>query len=142
MAGISKECAQCKGTFQTTSIKAATWQHYCPNCHGARRETAAIRNSKKKQESKFDSLEKRMKEIEDKNVHMDMVISAEISNALSTLSNNELFESVRDNIEQTLAEKMRQIDEQNRLFREKIQKQLLTMNNKLVKIMQEMKKND
>ena len=70
---------------------------------------------------------------------MDMIISAEIANAFSALSNNELFESVRDSIEETLSQRMKHIDEENKKFREKIQNQLVMLNNKLVKIMQEMK---
>lgn len=140
MAGIMKECLQCKKDFRTTSARSAHWEKYCPTCHGARRETAAIRNSKKQQESKFDSLEKRMKEIEEKNAHMDMVISAEISNALSNLSNAELFESIRIALEQSVFERINEFKEENKKFRDKIQSQMVVMNNKIVKIMQEMKK--
>lgn len=138
MVGMTKECRQCGNNFQTTSMKAATWQNYCHTCFGQKRKTFANRQIQQQQSNIFESLDKRMKELEKKNEHIEMIISAEVANALSGISNNELFETVRDSIEQTLSQKMKQIDEENKKFREKIQNQLVMLNNKLVKIMQEM----
>lgn len=138
MVGMTKECIVCGSNFQTKSMKASSWQRYCHACYEQKRANFATRNIKQQQSNMFDSLDKRMKELETKNEHIDMIISAEIANALSGLSNNDLFESVRNSIEETLSQKMKQIDEENKKFREKIQNQLVMLNNKLVKIMQEM----
>mgnify|MGYP003108895414 CR=1 FL=1 len=140
MAGIIKECRQCGINFRTKTIKAGAWQAYCNPCFGARQESNAEKSIKKRQSHMFEALDDRIKRIEEKSQHMDMLVSAEISNALTNLSNNDLFNSVNDAMQKALEEKKKQIDADNKKFKDKIQKQLVMLNNKLVKIMQEMEK--
>ena len=138
MAGIAKECVQCKNTFITRTISSAKWQKYCDTCWAEKRETNAESAIKRQQTHMFESLNFRMQKIEERSQHIDVLISAEISNALASLSNNELFDSVHDAMQKTLDEKIQQIDAENKKFKTKIQKQLVMLNNKLVKIMKEM----
>ena len=69
---------------------------------------------------------------------IDVLISAEISNAFASLSDNQLFDKIHQQMEQTLSERLKEIKEENDKFKTKIQSQLVTLNNKIVKIMQEM----
>ena len=140
MSGIAKECLQCKETFITRTISSARWQKYCSTCWSERQQTNAESSIKRQQTHMFESLNLRMQKIEERSQHIDVLISAEISNALASLSNNELFDSVHDAMQKTIDEKIQQIDAENKKFRTKIQKQLVVLNNKLVKIMKEMEK--
>jgi len=136
--GIQKECMMCKGTFVTRTIKSAAWQNYCDGCQITRKREQHIHRTQNRLENLEESLRSEMKTLSHKVSDIDVLISAEISNALSTLTNNDLYESLMVSMQKQIDEVVSKIEDDNKKFREKIQKQLITMNNKLVKIMQEM----
>tara|TARA_R100001015_G_C4632922_1_gene197155 strand:- start:1372 stop:1797 length:426 start_codon:yes stop_codon:yes gene_type:complete len=139
-SGIHKECRMCKITFVTRTISSAKWQNYCDGCQITRKREQHIHRTQSKIENLEDSLRSEMKTLSNKVSDIDVLISAEISNALSTLTNNDLYEALMASIQKQIDAFVSQIETDNKKFREKIQKQLLTMNNKLVKIMKEMEK--
>ena len=138
--GIQKECTMCKKTFVTRTISSASWQRHCDECQMTRKREQHIHRTQSKIENLEESLRSEMKTLSHKVSDIDVLISAEISNALSTLTNNDLYEVLMASMQKQVDTFMSQIETDNKKFREKIQKQLLTMNNKLVKIMKEMEK--
>jgi len=138
MAGIQKECQMCEITFVTRTIKSAEWQYHCDKCQATRKREQHIHRTQSKIENLEESLRSEMKTLNNKVSDIDVLISAEISNALSTLTNSDLYEALLVSMQKQIDVFMSQIEADNKKFREKIQKQLITMNNKLVKIMREM----
>jgi len=138
MVGIQKECQMCKITFVTRTIKSASWQSHCEKCQSTRKREQHIHRTQSKIEHLEDSLRSELKTLNDKVSNVDMLVSAEISNALSTLSNNDLYDALSVSLQKELNAIVAKVEADNNKFREKIQNQLITMNNKLVKIMREM----
>ena len=138
MGGIQKECQMCRITFVTRTIKSATWQNHCEKCQATRKREQHIHRTQNKIENLEESLRSEMKTLSNKVSDVDVLISAEISNALSTLTNNDLYDTLFVSIQKELDSIVAKIEADNNKFREKIQNQLITMNNKLVKIIQGM----
>jgi|TARA_R100000482_G_scaffold74997_3_gene28920 predicted nucleotidyltransferase len=136
--GIQKECIMCKATFVTRTISSASWQKHCEECQITRKREQHIHRTQSRIENLEESLRSEMKTLSHKVSDIDILISAEISNALSKLTDNDLYEALMASMQKQIDAFMSQIEADNKKFREKMQRQLLTMNNKLVKIMQEM----
>jgi type I restriction-modification system DNA methylase subunit len=140
--GIQKECSICKNTFVSRTIKSARWERKCPECYGKSKQTTAAEKVQKQHLYNDASMRKDIEKLYAKVSDIDVLISAEISNTLASLSDNQLFDKIHQQMEQTLNEKLKEINEENDKFKTKIQSQLISLNNKIVKIMQEMKEND
>lgn len=136
--GIQKECVMCKGTFVTRTISSASWQKHCDGCQITRKREQHIHRTQSKVDNIEESLRSEIKTLSNKVSDIDMLISAEISNALSTLTNTDLHDAVMNSMQNQLNIHLGMIEDDNKKFREKMQKQILTINNKLVKIIQEM----
>ena len=142
MAGIQKQCTTCDEFFMSRTIKSARWEKKCPTCYGKQRQTTVVAQAQKRQMNMDASVRKDIEKLYAKVSDIDVLISAEVSNALASLSDNQLFAKIHQQMEQTLSEKLKEIKEENDKFKSKIQNQLVTLNNKIVKIMQEMEEND
>jgi hypothetical protein len=136
--GIQKECKTCKKLFVSRTITSARWETRCSQCYGQRRQTIAAERAQKKHLNNDASIRKDIEKLYAKVSDIDVLISAEISNVLSSLSDNQLFDKIHQQMEQTLNEKLKEIKEENNKFKTKIQNQLVSLNNKIVRIMQEM----
>ena len=139
MAGIQKECISCNKFFMSRTIKSARWEKKCPDCYGQSKQTIAAERAQKRHLHNDASMRKDIEKLYAKVSDIDVLVSAEISNALTSLSDNQLFDRINQQMEQTLNEKFKEIKEENDKFKTKIQNQLISLNNKIVKIMQEMK---
>lgn len=136
--GIQKDCIMCGIVFVTRTIKSAEWQKHCDGCQITRKREQHIHRTQSKIENVEESLRSEIKKLNHKVSDIDVLISAEISNALSKFTDTDLHEAVMASMQKQVDTFLSEIETDNKKFREKIQKQLLTMNNKLVKIMQEM----
>jgi len=135
--GITKECRICKSMFTTRSNKSAVWEVKCHSCYTNSRRThletrhgEAIKNNEA-------SIRKDMKKLEAKVSDIDMLISAEVSNQILNVSNLEMFEKINASVNARLDTYIAKVEEENLKFREKIQKHIITLNNKIVKLMKE-----
>ena len=148
MAGMTKECSKCGANFQTTSMKSAMWEHTCHKCHGRRRQMAAERHTLKSHNNLESSLRREMESLALKVSNIDILISAEVSNMMQNMTDNDIYvalkttvdnrlNSLETKMEEKLSEQFAKMEEENKKFREKIQKQILILNNKLVRVMQE-----
>ena len=150
MVGITKECILCGANFQTKSLKSATWERRCHECHGRIRQSAAERHVKKTQNNLESSLRREIESLALKVSNIDILIGAEVSNCLENMTGTEVYATIEksnniriDNLEtkvqETLLEQINKMNEENKKFQNKIQLQLVALNNKIIKIMKEMK---
>jgi len=146
--GMTKECSKCGASFQTTSMKSAMWEHTCHRCHGRRRQMAAERHTIRNQNNIESSLRREIESLALKVSNIDILISAEVSNMMQNMTDNDIYvalkttvdnrlNSLETKIEESLSKQIAKMEEENEKFREKIQKQILILNNKLVRVMQE-----
>ena len=138
MVGYTKQCRQCGNNFKTKSARAGRWQTRCEECfsegkrnHYENRRQEMVLNAEASLRKDIDKLEAKVSDI-------DVLISAEISNLMQNLTDNDLFEKVNQSINNRFDSLLLKIEEENEKFREKIQRQIMTLNNKIVKIMKNM----
>ena len=145
---ITKECQMCKVVFRTRTFKSATWEQYCPKCYAEKRQTRAVEKMQKHNDTDMLELRDRVKNVEEHLDNIPAITHAEINNQLMNLSDLDQFNSVKEGLEKTVNEYMVDLqasinetlqglmDKQIK-FEEKIQRQLMTLNNKLVRLMRE-----
>jgi len=138
MVGYTKECKICGCNFTTRSAKSARWEFKCMDCHAGRKRTIAENRQQKMVLNAEASLRKDIDKLEAKVSDIDVLISAEISNAMQNMTDNDLFEKVNQSLNNRFDSLLLKIEEENEKFREKIQRQIMTLNNKIVRIMKEM----
>ena len=137
--GITKQCKICKGMFTTRSNKSAVWEVKCHLCYTNNRRTHIEMRHGEQIKSNEASIRKDMQKLEAKVADIDMLISAEVSNQILNASNLEMFEKINASVNARLDAYIAQVEEENLKFRDKIQKHIVALNNKIVKIMKEMK---
>jgi len=145
---IVKECRLCKTSFRTRTFKSATWEQYCPACYAEKRQTRAVEKMQQHNDNDMVELRDRVKNVEKHLDNIPAITHAEINNQLMNLSNLDQFNSVKEGLKETVNEYMADLqasinetlqglmDKQIK-FEEKIQRQLMTLNNKLVRLMRE-----
>tara|TARA_R110002012_G_C11633123_1_gene609959 strand:- start:1760 stop:2179 length:420 start_codon:yes stop_codon:yes gene_type:complete len=138
LAGIVRDCKVCKEPFTTTSLKSAAWEMKCIKCDNVKRRTHVERNISNKFNSAVDSIEIRLEKIEQALETIPMIVGAEVSNALSEFTRADILRSIKkelfDAFDKEQDKKMRAL----KRFEEKLQQQIVTLNNKIIYIMKEM----
>jgi len=138
MSGVDKICQRCENSFTTDSIKHAHNIFLCDKCYQQGKRSSAEREMASKWQHSVMSIEDRLTSLENQISMIPMLIGAEINNVL--LSGGLDIESI---IESTVKEKVGNVEYDfillQKLFESKLQKQIVTLNNKLIKVMKEMK---
>lgn len=137
MAGYTKQCRQCGNNFTTKSAKAGRWQTRCDDCFNSGKRTQYENSSQRMVMNAEASLRKDIDKLEAKVSDIDILISAEISNAMLNMTDNDLFEKVNQSLNNRFDSLLLKIEEENEKFREKIQNQIMILNNKIVRLMKE-----
>ena len=138
MAGIVRDCKVCKEPFTTTSLRAAEWEMKCIKCDNVKRRTHVERNISNKFNSAIDSVENRLEKIEQSIETIPMLIGAEVSNALSEFTTVDILRSIKKDVLTTLDKEQDKKMRALKRFEDKLQQQIVTLNNKIINIMKEM----
>jgi len=132
MAGITKECKICKGMFSTRSLKSAAWENTCHDCYSQNRRTHFEKRDAKKAVNIEAGLQRQIDTLHSKVSDIDMLIAAEISNHFNNITEADMLNKMTDSVLELVAEKVSVMEEQLKSFQEKIQKQLVAMNNRMI----------
>ena len=124
-------------SFTTDSIKHAASIFLCDKCYQQGKRSSAEREMASKWQHSVMSIEDRLTSLENQISMIPMLIGAEINSVL--LSGGLNVESL---IQSTLKETVGQLELDQiylqKRFESKLQKQIVTLNNKIVKLMKEM----
>ena len=137
MSGVDKICQRCENSFTTDTIKHAKNIFLCEKCYQQGKRSSAEREMASKWQHSVMSIEDRLTSLENQISMIPMLIGAEINSVL--LSGGLDVESLIQSTLKETANKLEldQIFIQKR-FEKKLQKQIVTLNNKIVKLMKEM----
>ena len=137
MSGVDKICQRCENSFTTDTIKHAKNIFLCEKCYQQGKRSSAEREMASKWQHSVMSIEDRLTSLENQISMIPMLIGAEINSVL--LSGGLDVESLIQSSLKETANKLEldQIFIQKR-FEKKLQKQIVTLNNKIVKLMKEM----
>lgn len=140
MRGITKECRVCTKPFQTSSIKATTFEESCPACHSSKRRTAAEVNIVGKIDRAVMSIETRLDRLEKSQEMIPMIIGGEVSSAmldLNSLTGVDIGELISNEIDAATLRFQKKQMKEVKAFKTKIQAQIITLNNKIIKLLKE-----
>ena len=132
MAGVTKECDTCKGMFTTRSIKSAVWERQCHLCYSSGRRTHFESRNDKQVENMEAGLQKQINTLHAKVTDIDMLIAAEISNHFNNITDSEMLNKMTDSVLELVAGKVSDMEANLFSFQEKIQKQLVALNNRMI----------
>ncbi len=146
---IVKDCQLCEKPFTTRTFKSATWERYCPKCFSEKRQTRAVEKLSKHNDNDMTELRDRVCKVEEHLDNIPAITHAEINNQLGNLSELAQFDSIKEGLSKVIDERVSHLESdlhsqvevikiKQAQFEEKIQKQLGTLNNKLVRLMREM----
>ena len=105
---------------------------------------------KRTQNNLESSLRREIESLALKVSNIDVLIGAEVSNCLQNMTGTEVYATIEESnnirinnletkVQETLLEQINKMNEENKKFQNKIQLQLVALNNKIIKIMKEMK---
>lgn len=143
--GVEKTCKVCKEQFTTTSFKSATAINLCDKCYGSKKRTQAELNIVASFNNKIVAVETRLSKLEKAIEMIPILIGAEISNALTNITEAEMLSTIKKGIqlEHNKRDKKMKSEHNKRIkeidnFKVKLQKQIVTLNNKIINIIKEM----
>jgi hypothetical protein len=122
--GLVKNCQLCNKQFTTRSIKSAVWEKHCYECHTHTKRATHISRTQRKQNNLEASLRDELKTLTKKVTDIDVLISAEVSNAMMNMTNNDIFERITASVNARLNRLENEIQE-NRKSMEVSTKQYL-----------------
>ena len=135
---VLKECVKCKKTFATKTIKSAKWEKFCFECFNERRSTNSIVYMQERSDAKLDAIENRMLKLEEKvNNEISAIIGAEISNYFNYLIEKDVVDSILKKVMDSISDSMQSFVERQIKFEDKIQNQLIVLNNKIISLMKD-----
>ena len=137
MVGYTKECKICGCTFTTRSAKSARWEFKCMDCHAGRKRTFAENRQQKMVLNAEASLRKDIDKLEAKISDIDMLIAAEISNHLNKVVEADMVKEMTDAVLELVAAKVAEMEEKLTSFQEKIQRQIVTLSNRMSSLVKE-----
>jgi len=137
MVGYTKECKICGCNFTTRSAKSARWEFKCMDCHAGRKRTFAENRQQKMVLNAEASLRKDIDKLEAKISDIDMLIAAEISNHLNKVVEADMVKEMTDAVLELVAAKVAEMEEKLTSFQEKIQRQIVTLSNRMSSLVKE-----
>ncbi len=134
---VQKECQMCKTLFVARSAKSARWQKHCLDCY------LKVKNNKSFQLKRFEEFEEtKLKAIK---IHVaklqqevdsiPSIIKGELNNSLNTLVDADFLKMTKEELYKDMFALWNKKQEEDKQFKEKMQRQLLTLNNKILELM-------
>ena len=124
MVGYTKQCRQCGNNFKTKSAKAGRWQSRCEECFFEGKRTHYENQRQEMVQNTEASLRKEIDKLAVKVSDIDVLVSAEISNVMQNMADNELFENIIQSMNNRFDSLLLKMEEENEKFREKVQRQI------------------
>lgn len=140
MSGVTKICKSCERPFNTQSIKATKFEEYCQNCFQSKKRTTAEVNIVGKLDRAVMSIEKRLDSLEASQDVIPMLVGAEVSTAMldvNKMSGLNISELISNEIDAATIRFMNKQNKEVKDFKTKIQAQVITLNNKIIKLLKE-----
>ena len=142
MSGITKTCIICKNPFNTRSLTshANTQENWCQHCYQNKKRTSVQSDFINKVNNVIMSVEDRLDKLEKSQEMIPMIIGAELSNAMldiNGITGLDLEGLIKNTVNAAKDEMLKHQAKEVKAFKKKLQGQIVTLNNKIIKLMQE-----
>jgi len=134
---VQKECQMCKALFVTRTAKSARWEKHCLDCY------LKVKNNKSFQLKRYEEFEEtklKVIKIDIAKLQQEVnaipsIIKGELNNSLNTLVDADFLKMTKEELYKDMFALWNKKQEEDKQFKEKMQRQLLTLNNKILELM-------
>ena len=137
MAGVQKECRTCKTLFVTRSANSARWENQCYKCFSSMKKETAMVRFQERETNIVSNLEDRIVKVEKCMDNIPSIIGAEVSDSIQAFIGQDLLGAITKTNDEKIAELFKELKEAHFKFQEKVQKQIVMINNRIITIMKE-----
>ena len=137
MAGVQKECRTCKTLFVTRSANSARWENQCYKCFSFMKKETAMVRFQERETNIVSNLEDRIVKVEKCMDNIPSIIGAEVSDSIQAFIGQDLLGAITKTNDEKIAELFKELKEAHFKFQEKVQKQIVMINNRIITIMKE-----
>ena len=135
---IMKQCERCNSSFATRSNTSARWERLCSACYSEKRREQLISNAEDKTARNISAIEDRMLALEETlNSHIPALVGAEVSNHLENVIGQDIIDDLLKRAMDSISNSMQSFVERQIKFEAKIQRQMTTLNNKIISLMKD-----
>ncbi len=135
MAGILKNCNICGEDFVTRTIKSASWQRCCDKCFTDKRLTSYQQTAVQNANFENSQIEKDIEMIKTQLESMPNIIKLEVNQMLGNSLDSDWLNKTKEELHTQLFSLWEEKQEQDKQFKEKMQRQLLALNNKILRLL-------
>ena len=137
MVGIQKKCTVCEVYFVTRSAKSARWENHCSKCFASRTKETQMIRFQEREMNVVSNLEDRIVKVEKWMDNIPSIIGAEVNNSIQAFIGEDLLGAITKTNDEKIAELFKELKEAHFEFQEKVQKQIVMINNRIITIMKE-----
>ena len=135
MAGILKHCSICGEDFVTRTIKSASWQRYCDKCFTEKRLTSYQQKAVQNANFENSQIEKDIEMIKTQLESMPNIIKLEVNQMLENSIDSDFLNKTKEELHKDMFALWNKKQEEDKQFKEKMQRQLLALNNKILRLL-------
>jgi len=134
---VQKECQMCKALFVTRTAKSARWEKHCLDCYlkVKNNKSFQLRRYEEVEDNKLKSIRVDITKLQQEVDSIPSIIKGELNNSLNTLIDADFLKTVKEEMHTQLFSLWLEKQEEDKQFKEKMQRQLLTLNNKILELM-------
>ena len=130
MVGVMKECVKCGKRFMTMSTKTG-WQKLCSGCYQMKKSSRAVKTMGIENQNILMGVENRLSKLENM-FDFAPLIQHEIENQLNLISGSDLRTKIDKQVKAVLAELRAQNKREFNELKDKLQKQVYVLSNRLI----------
>ena len=135
MAGILKHCSICGEDCVTRTIKSASWQRYCDKCFTDKRLTSYQQTAVQNANFENSQIEKDIEMIKTQLESMPNIIKLEVNQMLENSIDSDFLNKTKEELHKDMFALWNKKQEEDKQFKEKMQRQLLALNNKILRLL-------
>tara|TARA_Y100000004_G_C8946084_1_gene426343 strand:+ start:1168 stop:1584 length:417 start_codon:yes stop_codon:yes gene_type:complete len=134
---VQKECQMCKKLFVTRTAKSARWEKHCLDCYLKVKNTKTfqLKRYEEFEETKLKSIRIDIAKLQQEVDALPSIIKGELNNSLNELVDADFLQKTKKELHQDIVDFWNKKQEEDKAFKEKMQRQLLTLNNKILELM-------
>jgi len=136
---VQKECQMCKRTFVTRTAKSARWEKHCLDCYLKVKNTKSfqLKRYEEFEETKLKSIRVDIAKLQQEIDALPSIIKGEVNISLNELVDADFLQETKEELYQRFLDFWNKKQEEDKQFKEKMQRQLLTLNNKILELMRD-----
>ena len=136
---VQKECQMCKALFVTRTAKSARWEKHCLDCYlkVKNNKSFQLRRYEEVEDNKLKSIRVDIAKLQQEVDSIPSIIKGELNNSLNTLIDADFLKITKEELHKDMFALWNKKQEEDKQFKEKMQRQLLALNNKILKLLKE-----